>query len=170
MITKKNKTFYFIRGNYVSYMSKQHILTLCNHIGSIKDITGAPWRIWWRPLCNRHYYTKILDVRCWWPTLFHDVTKYCRFYDACQRVGGLTIQSLVKLVIILLEEPFMKWGLDFVVLIKHVGQFTNNKYIIVTTYYATKWMEAKALWTNIMTVIAKKCMNISWLVLAIHLP
>jgi len=55
----------------------------------------------------------------------------------------------------------MKWGFDFVVLIKHVGQFTNNKYIIVTTYYATKWMEAKALWTNIMTVIAKKCMNIS---------
>jgi hypothetical protein len=93
--------------------------------------------------------------------LFHDVTKYCRSYDACQRVGGLTIQSLVKLVIILLEEPFMKWGLNFVVSIKHVGQFTNNKYIIVTTYYATKWMEAKALWTNIMTVIAKKCMNIS---------
>jgi hypothetical protein len=112
MVAKKNKTLYFTRGNYVLYGSKQHILTLCNHIGSIEDITWAPWRIWWRPLRNRHYYTKILDVSCWRPTLFHDVTKYCRSYDACQRVGGLTIQSLVKLVIILLEEPFMKWGLD----------------------------------------------------------
>lgn len=50
----------------------------------------------------------------------------------------------------------MKWGLDFVVSIKHVGRFTSNKQIIETTYYATKWMEAKALQTNIMTVIAKK--------------
>ncbi len=33
---------------------------------------------------------------------------------ACQRTKGLVIQSLAMLVTSLLEEPFMKWGLDFV--------------------------------------------------------
>ncbi len=39
---------------------------------------------------------------------------YCKSCDACQRIGGLATQSLAKLVTSLLEEPFMKWGLDFV--------------------------------------------------------
>jgi hypothetical protein len=155
MVGKNNKTLYFTRGSYVPYGSRQHILMLCNHKGSIENIIRAPWGIWWRPFRKRHYYKKILDVGCWWPTLFHDVIKYCRSYDACQRVGGLAIQRLAKLVIILLEEPFMKWGFNFVVLIKHVGRFTSNKDIIVTTYYATKWVEAKVFRTNIMTVITK---------------
>jgi hypothetical protein len=41
----------------------------------------------------------------------HDYHRSC---DACQRTGRLTIQNLAKLVTSLLEEPFMKWGLDFV--------------------------------------------------------
>jgi hypothetical protein len=40
--------------------------------------------------------------------------------------GGLTTQSLAKLVTILLKEPFMKWGFDFIGLIEHTIQFTNN--------------------------------------------
>jgi hypothetical protein len=57
---------------------------------------------------------KILNVGYWWPMLFHDVFELCKSCDACQRIGGLVIQSFAKLVTILLEEPFMKWGLDFV--------------------------------------------------------
>ncbi len=46
------------------------------------------------------------------------VHDYYRFCDACQRIGRLVIQSFAKLVTSLPEEPFMKWGLDFVGLIK----------------------------------------------------
>jgi hypothetical protein len=53
---------------------------------------------------------KILDVGYWWPTMYKDVHDYYRSCNACQKIGGLVIQSLAKLIISFLEEPFMKWG------------------------------------------------------------
>jgi hypothetical protein len=87
--------------------------------------------------------------------MYKDVRDYCRSCDVCQRIGGLTIQSLAKLVTSLLEEPFMKWGLDFVGLIKPSRRYIGNKHIFITTNYVTKCVETRTLIINIATIITK---------------
>jgi hypothetical protein len=49
----------------------------------------------------------------------------------------------------------MKWGLNFVGPIKHVGQFTGNKHIFVATNYSIKWVEITTFRTNIAVVTTK---------------
>jgi len=46
-------------------------------------------------------------------------------------------------------------GIDFITPIKLANQTTKNQYILVVTNYATKWVEAKVLRMNIITISAK---------------
>jgi hypothetical protein len=98
---------------------------------------------------------KILDACYWWPTLFKDTHEFCRSCDSCQRIGGLETKRLAKLVTTFPKEPFMKWGLDFIGPIKPTRRLTRNKHILVTTNYATKWVESKAFKTNTTIIIAR---------------
>jgi hypothetical protein len=70
-------------------------------------------------VAGKHFATNIiakkkLDVKYWWPILFKNTHEFCKSYDNCQKIGGLKTKSLTKLVITILNELFMKWGLNFI--------------------------------------------------------
>jgi hypothetical protein len=50
------------------------------------------------------------------------------------------------LITTFLEEPFIKWGLDFIGPIELGGRLIANKYVVI-------WVKAKALKTNIAVII-----------------
>lgn len=52
-------------------------------------------------------------------------------------------------------RAFSKWGIEFVGPIHPVAMYTHAEYIIVTTHYMTKWVEAKATIKNDARMIAK---------------
>jgi hypothetical protein len=83
------------------------------------------------------------------------VLEYYKSCDSYQQASSLKTINLVKLIVSLLEEPFMKWGLNFIGLLKLVGKHTWNKYILVAMNYVTKWVEVRTLQTNITIMIAK---------------
>jgi hypothetical protein len=50
--------------------------------------------------------------------MYRDLHDYFKSCDACQKTRRLVTQSLTKLVTSFPKKPFIKWGLDFVGLIK----------------------------------------------------
>ncbi len=55
--------------------------------------------------------------------MYRDVSDFCRSCDVCKHTRRLATQNLVKLVTTFLKKPFMKWGFDFVGLIKLAGRY-----------------------------------------------
>jgi hypothetical protein len=62
---------------------------------------------------------------------------------------------MAKLITILLEEPFQKWGLDFIGPITPLSRYFGSQYILIAIDYATKQVEARALHTNTTIVTMK---------------
>ncbi len=100
-------------------------------------------------------FKKTIDAKYWWAMIFKDVVKYCKGCDICQIISGMKILNLVKLVIMLLEESYMKWGLDFMGPIKPIGRLLENKYKLMVINLAIKWVETWVFQTNITIVTTK---------------
>jgi hypothetical protein len=75
--------------------------------------------------------------------------------DICQCLGPLWQSGSGPLKPIMTFEPFMKWGLNYMGPIKPLTRYISNQSIIVVMDYTTKWVEAKALWDNMVQSTTK---------------
>jgi hypothetical protein len=66
---------------------------------------------------------------------------------------------MAKLITIMFEKLFQKWGLDFIGPIKPMNCYSGNQCIIVAINYAIKWVEEKKLCTNTIAITAKFLYN-----------
>ena len=57
---------------------------------------------------------KILRARYYWPTLFKDAHAHVRKCDICQRCGGRQAKAAGPLKLVMITEPFEKWGIDVI--------------------------------------------------------
>jgi hypothetical protein len=79
----------------------------------------------------------------WWPYLRRDVKLFIQSCDPCQRTGNPKTRNHWLLTPIILIAPFEKWRVDFIDPILPISR-KKQRYIILATDYATRWVEARA--------------------------
>nr|GEX57261.1 reverse transcriptase domain-containing protein [Tanacetum cinerariifolium] len=87
-----------------------------------------------------------------WPTIYKDAHEFVKNSDSCQRQGKISQRDEMPYNSIQICEIFDVWGINF------MGPFPSsrgNKYILVAVDYLSKWVKAKALYTNDARVICK---------------
>eukprot|EP00253_Pinus_taeda_P029880 PITA_29880 len=92
--------------------------------------------LFWKTTAN-----KILSARYYWPTLFADVYKIVASCHECQIFQGKRKLQPLPLKPIEVSAPFQQWGLDFIGEV-HPSSLPQHKWILTTTNYFTKWIEA----------------------------
>jgi hypothetical protein len=97
-------------------------------------------------LCGGHYFWrttsyKILRARYFWPSLFTDVCANIRVCDKCQKFSGKKQLKYFPLNPVVVSSPLQQWGLDFIGEI-HPASSGQHRWILTTTEYFTKWIEA----------------------------
>jgi hypothetical protein len=96
--------------------------------------------------CGGHHYWKttthkILRAGYYWPNIFADVYKEVSSCHECHIFDGRRKLQPLPLKPISVEASFMQWGLDFIGEI-HPPSSVQHRWILTTTDYFTKWIEA----------------------------
>nr|GEY17852.1 reverse transcriptase domain-containing protein [Tanacetum cinerariifolium] len=97
---------------------------------------------------------KVFDSGFYWPTICQDLVITC---DVCQLQGKISQRDEMPQNSIQVCEIFDVWGIDFM---RSFSSCRENKYILVTVDYLSKWVEAKALPTNDAQVVCKFLKNL----------
>ncbi|GJX97849.1 reverse transcriptase domain-containing protein [Tanacetum coccineum] len=84
---------------------------------------------------------KATRLRYYWPTMYHDASKFVETCQACQQHAPTIRQPQYELTSISSPWPFYQWGIDI------VGPFLEApgqvKFLFVAIDYFTKWVKAK---------------------------
>uniref|UniRef100_A0A2N9HX24 Integrase catalytic domain-containing protein n=1 Tax=Fagus sylvatica TaxID=28930 RepID=A0A2N9HX24_FAGSY len=109
-------------------------------------------------ICGSHTGGRSLAHRAisqgyWWPYMQADALKYVQECDKCQRFAPMIHQPARELNPLSSPWPFAQWGLDIVGPLPRAPG--NKRFLIATTDYFTKWVEAEPL-SNIRDVDTKR--------------
>jgi hypothetical protein len=80
----------------------------------------------------------------YWPTMINDCFRYYKGCESCHKFGDVQLVPAAMLHPIIKPWPFRGSALDFVVQI-HPSSSKHHQFVLVTTDYFTKWMEAVPL-------------------------
>ncbi|XP_048626848.1 uncharacterized protein LOC125594842 [Brassica napus] len=98
---------------------------------------------------------KVKNLGFYWPTMNADCETYVRKYDKCQRHASTLHSPTEFLHTLTAPYPFMRWGMD---IIGPMPASRQKKFILVLTYYFTKWVEAEAY----ASITDKEVQNFVW--------
>nr|GEU98476.1 reverse transcriptase domain-containing protein [Tanacetum cinerariifolium] len=100
---------------------------------------------------------KVFDSGFYWPSIYRDAQDLVKNRDVYQRQGKISQRDEMPQNSIQVCEIFDVWGIDFM---GPFLSFRGNKYILVAVDYLSKWVEAKALPTNVARVVCKFLKNL----------
>ena len=78
------------------------------------------------------------------PTMLEDCFTYYKLCQECQKFGNVQRALASTMNPIIKPWPFSGWGIDLIGQI-YPPSSKNHKFILVATYYFTKWVEAICL-------------------------
>lgn len=96
--------------------------------------------------CGGHLHwkvtmNKILRASLYWHNIFSNVHRKVNACHECKIFEGKRKSTPFPLKPISVMEPFQQWGLDFIGEINPTS-LGQNRWILATTYYFTKWVDA----------------------------
>ena len=94
----------------------------------------------------------ILRSGYYWPTVFKDAQHHVRTCFICQTSANKERNLAMPLQPVYEIRPFAKWGLDFIGPINPPSS-TGHRFILTTTDYCTRWIEAETFWNCTTQVV-----------------
>jgi hypothetical protein len=83
-------------------------------------------------------------ARFYWSTMLNDCFRYYKGYESCQKFRDVQLAPTTMLHPIIKPCQFCGWTLYFISEI-HLASSKGHRFVLVATYYFTKWMEAVPL-------------------------
>jgi hypothetical protein len=80
----------------------------------------------------------------YWLTMINDCFSHYKGYESCLKFGDVQLTPAAMLHPIIKSWSFRGWALYFISQI-HPASFKGHRFVLVATYYFTKWMEVVPL-------------------------